>query len=200
MNDWPTHPSILTWKLLIMTQGFGPLNSFLATGTTTMMPGLRPTVSTPLTGVEMNGRRPAKPPVNVKPRTRGDAGATRHRDAVGRAHIDSAADLVTHLEVASRLFRPSQRADEYSARKVFPRRDSGGQRRHGNCVSSLAPRPSVQPSGLLRIAGGFEPARPSAAGAHAGSGGVGISTCRRRADQRHDEANRDNRSATRRRG
>jgi signal transduction histidine kinase len=56
MNDWPTHPSILMWKLLIMTQGFGPLNSFLSTGTTIMRPGLSPTVSTPLTGAVTIGR------------------------------------------------------------------------------------------------------------------------------------------------
>src|SRR6185503_12941869 len=56
MNDWPTHPSILTWKLLIMTQGLAPLNSFLSIGTTMTMPGLRPTVITPLTGVETTGR------------------------------------------------------------------------------------------------------------------------------------------------
>jgi hypothetical protein len=39
-----------------MTQGFGPLNSFLATGTTIMRPGFSPTLSTPLVGVEISGR------------------------------------------------------------------------------------------------------------------------------------------------
>ena len=70
MNDWPTHPSILTWKLLIMTQGFGPLNSFLSTGTTTTRPGLRPTVITPFTGVVINGTTPGTPvkrPVRPRP-------------------------------------------------------------------------------------------------------------------------------------
>ena len=69
MNDWPTQPSILTWKLLIMTQGFGPLNCFLTTGTTITRPGLSPTLITPLIGVETNGSRAGNVPVvsNVGP-------------------------------------------------------------------------------------------------------------------------------------
>src|SRR5690348_7013524 len=64
MNDWPTHPSILMWKLLIMIQGLGPLNCFLSTGTTITRPGLSPTSRPLLNGVETNGRRPVAVPGN----------------------------------------------------------------------------------------------------------------------------------------
>ena len=47
MNDSPTQPSILTRKLLTITHGSAPLNSFLVTGTMLMMPGLSPTVMPP---------------------------------------------------------------------------------------------------------------------------------------------------------
>lgn len=63
MNDWPTHPSILTWKLLIITQGLAPLNCFLITGTTITRPGLSPTLITPLMGVDTNGSRGGSVPV-----------------------------------------------------------------------------------------------------------------------------------------
>ncbi len=58
MKDSPTQPSILTWKSLIDTHGSAPLNCFLVTGTTLMMPGLRPTVMPPLMLAPMPGRMP----------------------------------------------------------------------------------------------------------------------------------------------
>lgn len=63
MKDWPTQPSILTWKLLTMTHGLGPRNCFLTTGTTITRPGLRPTLSTPAIGATTSGSTSPGTPV-----------------------------------------------------------------------------------------------------------------------------------------
>src|SRR6516164_144231 len=164
MNDWPTHPSILTWKLLISTQGFGPLNSFLTTGTTITRPGLSPTVITPLTGVVTNGM---KPPASGKP----TPGATPALPAI-----------VTPLDVLMSIPQPISYPTSRTPRGCSPpfsepanvplarySRDetavvNGGI---GICASSFAPRLRVHPSGVSRVTGSAEGTCPSAGGAGA---------------------------------
>src|SRR5271169_5928369 len=165
MNDWPTHPSILTWKLLIITQGFGPLNSFLTTGITSASPGLSPTLSTPLTGVETSGKIPVGKPVN---------GPVRPMPGV----MPVLPAIVTPLDVLISIPQPISKPTSSSPRGCSgPRSEPTNipldrysrdeiavvNGATGTCVSSLAPSPRVQPSGVLRIEGGFEAPDLSAA-------------------------------------
>src|ERR1700710_880936 len=59
MNDWPTQPSILMWKLLIITHGSPPSNCFFVTGTTLTMPGFIATATPPDIGIDSTGNRPS---------------------------------------------------------------------------------------------------------------------------------------------
>src|SRR5271166_2976755 len=106
MNDCPTHPSILTWKLLTSTHGLGPLKSNLSTGTTLTMPGLSATVIAPPIGTETTGKSAvgkAQRPARTKRSC--NAGGTRQRHTGRSAHVDTAADLVTRHEGPLRLAR-----------------------------------------------------------------------------------------------
>jgi hypothetical protein len=103
MNDRPTHPSILTWKLLTVSQEICTSKLFLDHRHHDYVAGLKP-----------NGGYAVDRRGNQRDKT-AQARATRHSDAIGRAYVDAAADLVTNLKNAvPRHSRSSQRADEYS--------------------------------------------------------------------------------------
>ena len=82
-----------------------------------MMPGFRATVRAPLIGVSTSAdaRRQRRVPTAREPSRGVQPEAAGHRDAVRRAHVDAAADLVADLERALRCFvllGPAHRAVE----------------------------------------------------------------------------------------
>ena len=73
-----------------------------------MMPGLRPTVTPPPMLAPTPGRMPSGSgetmSVPTMPSDGVEPGGAGQRDAVGRAHVDAAADLVADLDGAARVF------------------------------------------------------------------------------------------------
>ena len=86
-----------------------------------MMPGLRPTVIAPLNGVDIagrtvvgipTGRGTPKPSVGVTPPV------PVNGDSVRRAHVDAAADVVTHLQDSAGLVGTAERGGERATHDV----------------------------------------------------------------------------------
>ena len=174
-----------------MTQGFAPLNCFLITGTTSTRPGFRPTLSAPLIGAVTYGRSGGVPVNVVTPRQGVTPAPPSEGDAVGRAHVDPAADLVTHFEDAARFFHPFSEPTNIPLVRYSRDAIAVVNGATGTCISSFAPSLRVQPSGVVRMTGRTRaPPRRAAPQLHRRLvSELGVSGRRRRRYHCHDDAN-----------
>jgi hypothetical protein len=187
MNDSPTHPSILTWKLLIITHGSEPSNSFFVTGTMLMMPGLRPTVTPPPMLAPTPGRMPSGSGETTSvPRMPSDE--LSPAVPVSETPLDVLMSIPQPIWYPTSMTPPGSLSPDPTSEPLnvppttYSRDDravvSGAL---ATCVSSLATSVSVHPSGVLKVWGGGETTAPSGGGgtpsgsgacATAGSAGV----------------------------